>query len=106
MNGSLRFRYEDSYCKDPSAIFFSFWIHIEEEEMVGTHVQNYLENLLQEGELRDLISKAIQVSKENICSFLSILAAIWPETFPFSCLGNSQSKDGISDPPLPDSKMA
>lgn len=70
VNGSLRFRYEDSYLKDPSAIPLSSWIPLGEEETVGTHVQNYFENLLPEGDLRDLISEAIQVSKENVFGFL------------------------------------
>jgi serine/threonine-protein kinase HipA len=70
VNGSLRFRYEDSYRKDPSAIPLSSWIPLGEEETVGTHVRNYFENLLPEGDLRDLISKAIQVSKENVFGFL------------------------------------
>ncbi|OOH73977.1 type II toxin-antitoxin system HipA family toxin [Leptospirillum ferriphilum] len=70
VKGSLRFRYEDSYRKDPSAIPLSPWIPLRSDETVGTHVQNYFENLLPEGDLRDLISKAIQVSKENVFGFL------------------------------------
>ncbi len=70
VKGALRFRYEDSYRKDPSAIALSSWIPLKEEETVGVHVRNYFENLLPEGDLRDLISKAIQVSKENVFGFL------------------------------------
>ncbi len=70
VNESLRFRYEDSYRKDPSAIPLSSWIPLGEEETVGVRVRNYFENLLPEGDLRDLISKAIQVSKENVFGFL------------------------------------
>ena len=70
VNGSLRFRYEDLYRKDPTAIPLSPWIPLREEETVGTHVRNYFENLLPEGDLRDLISKAIQVSQENVFGFL------------------------------------
>ena len=70
VKGALRFRYEDSYRKDPSAIALSSWIPPKEEETVGVHVRNYFENLLPEGDLRDLISKAIQVSKENVFGFL------------------------------------
>ena len=72
-NGSLSFRYEDSYRKDPSAIPLSPWIPLREEETVGTPVRNYFENLLPEGDLRALISRAIQVSKENIFGFLEHL---------------------------------
>jgi len=70
VNESLRFRYEDSYRKDPSAIPLSSWIPLREDETVGAPVRNYFENLLPEGDLRDLISKAIQVSKENVFGFL------------------------------------
>ena len=70
VNGELRFKYEDSYRNDPSAIPLSPWISLGEEETVGTHVRSYFENFLPEGDLRTLISKAIQVSKENVFGFI------------------------------------
>lgn len=70
VNGALRFRYEDSYWRNPSAIPLSPWIPLGKDEIVGGPVRNYFENFLPEGDLRDLISKAIQVSKENVFGFL------------------------------------
>ena len=68
--GKLRFRYEPSFRLDPAAVSLSPWIPLTAEETVGTPVRNYFENLLPEGDLRELISKTIQVSKDNIFGFL------------------------------------
>ena len=68
--GSLRFRYEPSYRLAPAAVPLSPWIPLEAEETLGSPVRNYFENLLPEGDLRELISKTIQVSQDNVFGFL------------------------------------
>jgi serine/threonine-protein kinase HipA len=68
--GKLRFRYEPSYRLAPAAVPLSPWIPLDEEETVGTAVGNYFENLLPEGDLRELIAKTIQISRDNVFGFL------------------------------------
>jgi len=68
--GKLRFRYTSSYRLAPAAVPLSPWIPLDADETVGTPVRNYFENLLPEGDLRELISKTIQVSKDNVFGFL------------------------------------
>lgn len=81
--GEICFRYTDTWLIHEDAAPIAEHFPLQAEEFIGRDVESYFDNLLPEGGLRDLVSRASHISKNNVLGLLEYIGGDTAGTLSF-----------------------